>query len=100
MSKPNFKVHDAKPANGFVGGAKQAQRPRHNPAETVKHANEEGETLVEAGQESMMPDYEVNSATPHEAGQSHGEGHPQRPTYERANPWPAAKPVTHKPYKF
>jgi hypothetical protein len=100
MSGPMKNMRGGSAPAGFNGGAKQAPRPRHNAAETAKHAQSEGETLVEAAAESMVPDYEVSSAVPHEAGQSHGEGHPQRPTYERSNPWPEAKPVAHKPFKI
>ena len=95
-----MKLGPGKAPAGFEGGPKQAPRPSHNDAETVKHAQAEGETLVEAGQESMMPDYEVDSATPKEAGQGRGEGHPQRPTFERSNPWPPAEAVKHVPFKF
>jgi hypothetical protein len=95
-----FKFGGGKPPAGFEGGAKQAQRPSHNPADTQKHARDEGETLVEAAVEETMPDYEVDSAEPKEAGQNHGEGHAQRPTWERSNPWPAAVAVKQKPFKF
>lgn len=84
--------------------AKVAPRPNFNAAKSAKHAADEGETLVEAGQENMQPDYELDSSTPEEAG--HGEDHPQRPTYARANPWPATdvpklgEAVKHKPFKF
>jgi hypothetical protein len=90
-----FKLHDAPDGRP----APVADRPRFNPAKTNEHAREEGETLVEAGQENMQPDFELDSSVPEEAGQPHGEGHVQRPAYKAANPWPASKPVAHKPFK-
>lgn len=96
--RANFKVRDASAPKGFEGGAKQAPRPKANHAETAKHAQDEGETLVEAGQENRQPDYEIDSAEAGSMGMTDGDG--QRPVYPASNPWPPAKPVAHKPFKF
>lgn len=74
--------------------AKVADRPRYNQAETNKKAVGD-KTLVEAGQEEMQPDMELDS-TAAEEGELDGE----RPCHKVANPWPAAKPVSHKPFKL
>ena len=92
-----FKLNGDAAGNASAAGANG--RPRFSIAETNKHAVDEGETLIEAGQENMQPDMEIDSTRPAEAGQPHGEGHPQRPAFPVANPWPAAKPVAHKPFK-
>lgn len=86
--------------SGNASTAGDNSRPRYHAAQTNEHAVKEGETLIEAGQEAMQPDMELDTTTPDEVGQPHGEDHPQRPAYRAANPWPESKPVAHKPFKL
>lgn len=76
-----------------------AQKRGLMPGEPAKHAAAEGETLVDAGIEVGVPDYDVGSATPHEGGQQHGEGHVQRPEHRPNISWPPAD-NGRKPFKF
>lgn len=68
-----------------------AKREGMSPAEAAPHAQAEKETLVEAGEELKTAQFDVDSAKPKESpGAGHGEGHPQKPVFAPANPWPAA----------
>ena len=98
MGKP-FKV-GAQPARTNPGESGQAQRKPYSPAKTAQHAQDEGESLFEAAVENMQPDGDVASTTPKDAGQKHGEDHPQRPAFPTANPWPEAEAVPKKPFKL
>jgi hypothetical protein len=77
--------------------AKEMTKPAVAEAQTARKA-EGKKTLVEAAAEEMAPDYEVGSTVPKRMDPDQS-GAGARPTNAPRLPWPAAKPVAHKPFK-
>jgi hypothetical protein len=91
MARLPFKLSTPAAQNTNAPGA----RPSFNQAEAAKIAATEGETLTEVGAEHMQPDGEIGAGAPDQGSEDGA-----RPAYKPAIPWPAAKAVSHKPFKI
>jgi hypothetical protein len=93
MGRKPFTTHEPAARNAGDGPAKPAVKD----AQTAAKA-EGRKTLVQAAAEAMAPDYEVGSAAAKRIDTDQ-DGDGARPTHAPRLPWPAAKPVAHKPFK-
>ena len=64
-----------------------------------QHSKDEGESVLDANTELRVPDREVSSRVPKEAGLNRGEDHPQVPVYPEYKPWGPAD-TGNKPFRL